>query len=281
MKQKSCPAGTIGKWRAKIILCGTHINTKGVLTAGFDQQIYLRLPYLAFLLQDGETNILIDNGMNERFLIDGKAWGGCPANAGSQNLIDSLAREGLAPDDIDLIIYTHLHGDHGGNCNIFPNTKSIVQADEWDNLLNPVFAELLRRDYDFEIIPLLRANHNFFKIDGDLEIMEGIRIIKTPGHTRGSQSVAVNTVNGLRVFVGDQFPIPSNCFPWIEEIRDCDGVAHKITPAPQDWPTMPTALVYDYYTYYRSADKIKAILPAQDPQFIVCGHDPGLLFREI
>ncbi|MDD5017800.1 MAG: MBL fold metallo-hydrolase, partial [Eubacteriales bacterium] len=218
---------------------------------------------------------------NERFLIDGKAWGGCPANACSQDLLDSLARQGLAPDDIDLIIYTHLHGDHAGNCNLFPNTKSIAQAEEWDNLVNPVFAERLRRDFDFGVIPYLEENKSFFKVDGDLEIMEGIKVMKTPGHTRGSQSVVVKTVNGLRLFAGDQFPLLSSCFPWIEEMQDCDGVVHKITPAPKDWPTMPSGLVYNYYAYYASADRIKAILPALDTKFVICGHDPGLLFREI
>ncbi|MHB1316003.1 MAG: MBL fold metallo-hydrolase [Christensenellales bacterium] len=196
-------------------------------------------------------------------------------------MLDSLAKEGLAPKDIDLVIYTHLHGDHAGNCNLFPDTKSIAQADEWDNLVNPVYAERIRRDFDFGVIPFLEKNNNFLKINGDVEMMEGVGIIRTPGHTRGSQSIVVNTVNGLRVFVGDLFPLPCNCFPWIEKMTDCDRVVHKITPAPEGWPAMPSSLVYNYYAYYASVDKIKAILPAMDPAFIICGHDPGLLLREI
>jgi glyoxylase-like metal-dependent hydrolase (beta-lactamase superfamily II) len=270
-----------GKWRAKTLDCGFHINAKGALTAGFDLDLRLKLPYLAYLLRDGRTNILIDNGMNERFLIDGKAWGGCPADAGSKDILASLAKEGLKPDDIDLIIYTHLHNDHAGTSNFFPQTKSLAQKDEWYNLTNTVFAEQVRRDYDLEVIPFLKNNRNFFRIDGDLDLMEGIRIIKTAGHTRGSQSVVANTTNGLRVFVGDQFHLPCSCFPRMREMFDCDGNVHKITPPPDDWPTIPSSLVYNYYAYYESAEKIKAIIPALEPEYVVCGHDPALLFREL
>ena len=270
-----------GKWKASVIYCGMHITTKGALTTGFDQDMKLKAPYLAFLLQDGETNLLIDAGIGEHFLIDGKAWGGCPADAGSKYLLSSLAEKGLCPDDIDMVIYTHLHNDHVGNCGLFPRTRSLAQRAEWIALNNPVFAEQLRRDYDAAAIPVLRSNPNFMVIDGDYQLTEGVRIIKTPGHTRGSQSIIVNTTAGLRVFVGDQFHIPCCCFPSMTEMYDCDGVVHRITPGPENWPTLPGSLVYDYYDYYESADKIKAVLPELDPGYIVCGHDPDLLFREI
>ena len=269
-----------GKWRAKTLNCGVHVNAKGALTAGFDMELRMKLPYLAFLLQDGKQNILIDNGMNERFLIDGKAWGGCPADAGAKDILAALEKEKLKPDDVDLIIYTHLHNDHAGNCHLFPNTKSIAQKDEWYNLTNTIFAERVRRDYDLEVIPHLQANRNFFKIEGDLDVMEGVKIVKTAGHTRGSLSVVVNTANGLRVFVGDQFHLPCSCFPGMKEMYDCDGKIHKITSAPDDWPTIPSSLVYNYYAYYESAEKIKSIIPALEPEYVVCGHDPALLFRD-
>ena len=271
-----------GKWKVKVLSCGTHMNYKGALSSGYDQDLFIKLPYLAFLLQDGKTNVLIDNGINERYIKDGKAWGGIPAWASSKDLLDSLANEGLKPGDIDLIIYTHLHNDHAGNANLFPKTKSIAQADEWNNLLNPVYAEKQRRDFDLEVVPYLQNNPNFITIDGDLEIMEGIKVLKTPGHTRGSQSVAVNTVNGLRVFVGDLFHMPCCCFPWMTEMPDCDGTIHKITPAMDNAPSLRSSLVYDCYSYYASVDKIKAILPADDPKYVVCGHDPAVyLTKEV
>lgn len=269
-----------GKWRVKVISCGTHKNYKGALTSGYDQELFIKLPYLAFLLQDGKSNVLIDNGINERYVKDGKAWGGIPAWASSVDLVQSLAAEGLKADDIELLIYTHLHNDHAGNANLFPRTKSIAQVDEWENLLNPVYAEKQRRDFDLEVIPYLQNNPHFLKIDGDLEVMEGIKLVKTPGHTRGSQSVVVNTVNGLRVFVGDLFHLPCCCFPWMTEMPDCDGAMHAITPAVDDAPSLRSSLVYDCYSYYKSVDTIKAIIPGDDPRYVVCGHDPALLLAD-
>ena len=70
-----------GKWKMTVLSCGTHMNYKGALSSGYDQDLFIKLPYLAYLLQDGDMNILIDNGINERFLIDGKAWGGAPPSA--------------------------------------------------------------------------------------------------------------------------------------------------------------------------------------------------------
>ncbi|WP_066452830.1 N-acyl homoserine lactonase family protein [Anaerotruncus rubiinfantis] len=270
-----------GKWKAKVLFCGDHSTYKANLTIEHDPDLYIKLPYLAFLLTDGEMNVLIDNGMNDRFIIDGKAWANCPCNSGAQYFLDSLAKEGLKPDDIDLILYTHLHNDHAGNCNFFPKTKSIAQYDEWQNLLDPNFSERRRRDYDLDVIPYLHNNPNFYKIDGDAEILEGIKLIKTPGHTRGSQCIVANTVNGVRIFVGDQFHMGCSFYPWLEEMPDVDGVSHKIT-AEHEWPTIPSSLIYDYPSYYKSVEKVRAYVPdITDTQYVMCGHDPALLFREI
>lgn len=277
MKQE---VGT-GKWKATALYCGYHIAPKSFHTVGYDEDLVMKMPYLAFLLQDGEQNILIDNGIHADFIIDGKAWAGCPADAGEKDLLESLEKLGLVPDDIDLVLYTHLHNDHAGNAHLFPNTKSIAQKDEWYNLNNQVFAEKLRRDYDPAVIPVLKANKNFFTIEGDMDLTEGIKLIKTPGHTRGSMSVVVNTIHGVRVFVGDQFHQVCSCFPEMTEITDCDGKVHKITPAPSDWPTIPSSLVYNYYAYYDSAEKIKVHIPELKPECVICGHDSAVLYREL
>lgn len=269
----------VGKWQVKVISCGTHMNYKGALCSGYDEKLFIKLPYLAFLLQDGETNVLIDNGINERYIIDGKAWGGIPCWASSKDLLDSLAAEGLKPEDIDLILYTHLHNDHAGNANLFPKTRSIAQKDEWYNLLNPTYAEKQRRDFDLEVVPYLQNNPNFLLVDGDFDVMEGIKLVKTPGHTRGSQSIVVNTTVGLRVFVGDLFHLPCCCFPKMTEMPDCDGVIHPITPCEDDAPSLRSSLVYDCYDYYDSVAKVKALIPEMDPQYVVCGHDPAVFFN--
>ncbi|MHB8061610.1 MAG: N-acyl homoserine lactonase family protein [Ruminiclostridium sp.] len=268
----------IGRWKAKVISCGDHITHKTVLAAGFDDDLVVKLPYQAFLLQDNGFNILIDNGQNERHNAYGYSNGGFTFYATSVQLLESLDNEGLKPSDIDLVIYTHLHADHSGNANFFPKTKTVVQKDEWYNLLNPCFKERQLALYDSGTIPALQGNPNLLLVDGDVELMEGIRLIKTPGHTRGHQVLVVNTTNGIRIFAGDQFHLPQCCFPWMDTLMDSDGVEHKITPAP-DWPVMPSNLVFNYYDYYASAEKIKALMPEIDPKYLICGHDASLKYK--
>ena len=267
-----------GRWKAKVIPCGDHITRKGILTAGFDEDLVIKLPYQAFLLQDNGFNILIDNGQNERHNAYGHTNGEVTFYATSVQMLESLEKEGLKPDAIDLVIYTHLHSDHAGNANFFPKTKTIVQKDEYYNLLNPCFKEKQFALFDKGTIPALQNNPNLILVDGDIGLMEGIRLIKTPGHTRGHQSLVVNTANGVRIFAGDQFHLPMSCFPWLDTLMDSDGVVHKVTPAP-DWPVMPSNFVFDYYDYYASAEKIKALMPEADPEYLICGHDASLKFR--
>lgn len=269
-----------GKWKLTTLDCGWHIGNKINLTPGWDDMA-VKLPYLAFLLQDGEKNILVDNGINERFLIDGKAWGGAPADCGVKDLLGSLEKCGLKPEDIDIVLYTHLHNDHAGNSQLFMSTPSYAQKDDMDNLLNPCFAETPRRDFDFEVIPFLRGNKNLILVDGDLELMEGIKLIKTPGHTRGSQSIVVNTLNGVRVIVGDLFHLRCQAFPYLTEMMDYDGNPVKITPAPESWPTIPSTLVYNYYAYYESYNKVRCYCPEWKPEYLICGHESAHLHGQI
>lgn len=264
-------------WTISVLDCGYHIARKSNLTVDHDPELFIKLPYLAFLLRDGKRTVLVDNGINERYVKDGIAWGGCPADAGSKHFLNSLKKAGAEPEDVDLILYTHLHNDHAGNANYFPNTKSIVQKDEWYNINNTVFVERRRRDYDLDVIPYLANNPNLHKIEGDLDIYDGLRVIKTPGHTRGSMCVVAETENGRRIIVGDLFHMACSYSPDRDYMLDYDGVRHSITPTPE-WPTIPSSLIYNYFDYYDSVDKVRAI--ADDASCVLCGHDPELMFRD-
>jgi glyoxylase-like metal-dependent hydrolase (beta-lactamase superfamily II) len=270
----------IGKWKLTALDCGWLMGNKVNPMTGVGE-VSLKLPYLAFLLQDGEQNMLIDNGINERFLIDGKGWRGLPGEGGEKHLVDALARAGLSVTDIDGVIYTHLHNDHAGNAQLFTKTTSYAQKDEWDNLLNPCFTETVRRLFDPDVIPFLRENRNFILVDGDLDLMEGIKLLKTPGHSRGSQSIVVNTVKGLRILVGDLFNLRYQCFPQTTRMMDYDGNTVEITPAPENWTAVPSLLIHDYYAYYESCNKVRSHVPQWKPEHVICSHEPSHLYGEI
>jgi len=265
------------EWSIKVLYYGKIRCPKSALTANFDQELVLDFPYLGFLLTAGEKTVLIDSGISEKFIVDGKAWSGFLAEGGKEFVLKALSEQNVNPEKIDLVIYTHLHNDHAANCELFPNSKIIVQEEEWKALLDPIPVERVRGDYDQSIIPIL-TSMNLIKIDGDMDLLDGLAVYKTAGHTRGGQVVVVNTKEGRRVLCGDSCHCFSNIFPHFTEITDMDGKKHQVTPAPEVYgPGLPSSLVYDYYAWYKTIDRIKALAEYYDPAFIIPGHDPSLI----
>jgi len=241
----------------------------------------LGAPYLAFLLQSEGQIILIDTGISEKFIVDGKAWGGLPAEGGREFLRKALSKEGIKPEEVDTVIYTHLHNDHAANCTLFTNARLIFQKDEWRNLIYPLPVQLLRKDYDLDVAQELKTA-KCLMVDGDVELADGLKLYKTPGHTLGSQVVAVNTRKGVVVFIGDIALMDFMIFPGTTEIVDMEGNGHKIPAAPPIFgPALPHSIIYDFYSYYDSIYKIKAIASKDKPGYIVPGHEPSLVLTGI
>lgn len=264
-------------WKIKVLYLGKITGPKGIATPGLDNDVFFDAPYLSFLLKNKGRKILVDTGISEKFIIDGKAWGALPAEGGSAFLLEALKKEDTAPEEIEAVIYTHLHNDHSANCSLFKNSRVIVQRDEWLNLLNPLPVQNLKKDYDLDLVSELRGV-NLIKIDGDIEYTPGIRLIKTPGHSMGSQSIAVKTEKGVVVLCGDNFLIYCNAFPHLDKMTDLQGREVKVTPAPPVYgPALPPGIVYNYFAWYESVDKIRATAEKNEPGYIIPGHEPSLL----
>ncbi len=105
-----------------------------------------------------------------------------------RSLATALSESGLNRDRIVAIVVSHLHFDHAGALRDFPGSPIHVQRDELEAARQPGYT-IRSRIED----PSLRYIEHF----GDDEICEGVRLIQTPGHTRGHQSVAVETDDGL------------------------------------------------------------------------------------
>ncbi len=103
----------------------------------------------------------------------------------------------LTPDDIDIVLYTQLHLDHCANSRLFKNARHIVQEDE----LKAAFSThpMAKRFY---YVPDLIKGIRFETIKGDKEIVEGISVMLTPGHSPGSQSMLIHTKKGKVVITG-------------------------------------------------------------------------------
>lgn len=155
------------------------------------------------LIRTESDNILIDTGMGdlpEEYVPYYK-----PDR--QYKLDQSLSDEGLAPEDISLVINTHLHVDHCGNNKMFKNAKFVVQKNELEYAKNP--HRFLKGGYIKDLFDGL----NFTLISGDVEIIPGINVILTSGHTPGHQSVLVDAKEALGktyIYCGDEAPLEEN-----------------------------------------------------------------------
>ncbi len=262
-------------WSIRSLFYGELQCPKDAYTVGIDVGLKMCFPYIGFLLDDGKKKILIDTGISERYIVEGKSWGGYEAKGGSAFVIESLAKAGLGPDDIDVVIYTHLHHDHAGSCHLFGKALHIFQQSEWENLLNPLPSQKIRGDYDQAVINILKSMRCLM-INGDEEIEPGLNAYLTPGHTRGSQSIGVETAKGVYVITGDTAILKQNLYPKMDQMTMADGCCIKITPAPDVYgASIPTSVVYDHYAWYESINKLKSLI--KDESFALTAHDPSVV----
>jgi glyoxylase-like metal-dependent hydrolase (beta-lactamase superfamily II) len=138
-------------------------------------------------------------------------------------LMESLAKAGVKPEEIDLVINTHLHFDHaGGNTRLaagravpaFPNAGYIVQKAELDHAMQPTERDRASY-YAHDFVPVTEAGQWQF-VDGDTEILPGISVVKIPGHNLNIQGVQIVDGEKKLMYVSDLIPTRHHLpLPWI------------------------------------------------------------------
>lgn len=188
-------------WRPTVIRVGATYPDMSGLVHGFLPGNEQEAPILCLALEQGSTRVIVDTGLPPlEWVISsfGKA-----TMAGDEILESALqAIVGWRASDVDYVINTHLHFDHCGGNRAFPNARFVVQ----------------RREYDFAIAPRLghaplypahlfdRDAIDYFDwlfVDGDHELLPGLRLLFTPGHSVGHQSVVFRATDGVTVYTGD------------------------------------------------------------------------------
>lgn len=109
---------------------------------------------------------------------------------------DGLGKLKLKPDDIDIVIVTHLHCDHIALAYLYKKARFIVQKRELEYALDPHPIDAVLYDQSFF------SGLNWEVIDGDKEIVPGISVLFTPGHSPGGQSVEISTSAGKAIITG-------------------------------------------------------------------------------
>ena len=147
------------------------------------------IPVHGFVIKHPKAGaILVDTGVgwgNDQLLREWKVV--------NREMADAMAEHDLSPADVKIVINSHLHFDHCGQNAVFKHAPFYIQRSELKRAREDSFTI---QWFDF-------AGARFELVDGDAEIAEGVRVVATPGHTVGHQSVIVDMPEGDAVMIGD------------------------------------------------------------------------------
>jgi glyoxylase-like metal-dependent hydrolase (beta-lactamase superfamily II) len=209
------------------------------------------LHYYVWLILGGPHPVLVDTG----FLEDDAK------KRGTRNWVNPAAmveRAGVKPADIPLAIITHLHYDHWAGHSVFPAAEFLVQQEEVSFWTGPFVryegfggSQNVRAMSDLVTLNYARRLRI---IDGDREVLPGIRVHRVGGHTAGLQIVTVETARGRVVLTSD--------------------AAHFYQNVERRQPVQIITSLPEMYAAFETIDAL-----AGSPELVVTGHDPDVANR--
>lgn len=260
------PVVQIGQWRIDIINGGRFVMDGGILFGVVPRRLWAmartpdelnRLPCACncLLARNGRHTILIDTGyggkqspLDRRFYLLEE---GEPLLAGMRQL-------GVAPDDIDMVVFSHLHWDHLGGVSrrdaqgevslTFPQARHIVGRVEWEDATSG--APELAGTYAEVDIGAVAEHADLQLIEHDHEIVPGLRAVMTGGHTRGHLALLFESHGETGLYISDLCPSGFHLHPF--------------------W-----CLAYDLYPLDTRREKARLLGQAADGGWVVFWtHDP-------
>jgi glyoxylase-like metal-dependent hydrolase (beta-lactamase superfamily II) len=166
----------------------------------------------SLLVRSQGKTVLIETGVGEKERPRAQA---SPLAEGT--LLDDLRAAGVAPEDVDVVVNTHLHADHcgwntrrqpdGSYAPAFPRARYYVQRAEWEDATHP--NERTRATYLAEnLLPVAEAGQ-LELLDGEVALTDEITIVSTPGHTPGHASVVLASGGERAIYLGDMVQHPA------------------------------------------------------------------------
>lgn len=173
------------------------------------------------LIRTGTDNILVDTGIGGK---GDEKFRSVYAIERASTLTGSLAAIGLRPEEITVVINTHLHFDHaGGNTfvdaggqirPVFSKARHIVQRGEWEAANAP--NERTQASYRQEDFLPVMKDGLFELVEGDSEVVKGVSVFRTSGHNRDIQLVRVTSGGETAVYLSDIVPTVAHLeYPYI------------------------------------------------------------------
>ena len=214
------PSLTLGDFELSVFSDGTYPLDGGAFfgvipkimwsrKAAADEKNYVQGGLNSLLIRTGKQNVLVETGMGNKLPERMVKFYGQPAQ-----LLTNLAAGGVAPEDIDIVINTHLHFDHCGWNTLrdkagkivptFPRAKYYAPEGEWQYARKPSERDAISYisdNYD----PLVQSGQMAL-LKGDEEIVPGISVKTFPGHTASMQAVIVESGGRTACYISDLIP---------------------------------------------------------------------------
>ncbi len=191
-----------------------------------DERNRIQLGMRCLLIEHPSGLILIDTGAGNKEDTKFRDIYGIENDGadGRTSLEDAIRQAGATPEDISIVINTHLHFDHAGGNTYrdergvlklsFPKARYVVKRGEFDYATHPnerTSASYFERNF----MPIVKA-HKFEFVIREKEIVRGIRVVPTPGHTPFHQSVLIESGGERAFFLADMCPTTAHIpLPWI------------------------------------------------------------------
>lgn len=243
---------TIPVYEVYAIKYGERMATRGgALVYGDPHDAPMAMDYFVWVIRNEERTVVVDVGYGrEEGERRGRTFLRCPT--------EGLGLLGIDASTVEDVIITHMHYDHAGNLEKFPNATFHIQDEELAYVTGrPMTHKFLRRSFNIEdvteMVRLVYGDRVAFHA-GDDEIAPGVTVHHIPGHTRGLQSVCVNTLRGVVVLASD--------------------AAHYYENVEAETPFATLENMFLMLEGYR---KVRRLAPSDE--HLVPGHDPQVLER--
>jgi glyoxylase-like metal-dependent hydrolase (beta-lactamase superfamily II) len=219
------------------------------------------LDYFVWLIRGNAGNILVDTGFNAE---EAKLR----ARKLTLNPVDALSRFGVAAEDIRDIVVTHLHYDHAGNLDRFPNARFHLQDREMSYATGRCMCNgMLRFPFSVEHVTLMVRHVYGERVtfhSGDGEVAPGVTLHRVGGHSDGLQVVRVETERGPVVLASDAAHYYANLhrrspFPIVYNVGDMATgweIVERLAGHPDRFIPGHDPIVADIYP--RASDKVDA-----------------------
>jgi N-acyl homoserine lactone hydrolase len=241
-------------WTLKPLCFGVFTAFEmSLFTYGRNAGQKIAAPITGWLIESGETRILVDTGPSSP--ASASRWHYTFQQASEQDPQAALRALGVRPDDLPLVILTHLHWDHCYNLDRFPTARFFVQAEELRAAVDPIPTQRIGYEVGIRglVPPWVAGFDRMELVRGDREVAPGVRVIHLPGHTPGLQGVLVDTAMGRHLIASDAVPLYENL--------GTPGAA----PAP---PGIHVDVAACFRSFERIREEADVILPSHDPEVL-------------